>query len=254
MRRNKRRKQRLKSALVLLIVLFILAGLGGMLFISHKNKVEKQQRKEAALAALESIPEVTATPVATLTPVPTILPAFEPENYQGIWYSEDGLTTINIYDISLKSVSFTYKRINGRNHSLSAEADVTAEVAGNATQFRFKDSEGNKAKGEFVFDKSGELYVKVKTYKRADGSKTYPKTESIMRREAPVEEDSSQEQTADNNAAEGSSETSEEGTVSYDENTYSEDTYYNGSNDTSSQEDADIYQIPYGEEETYYTE
>ena len=44
------------------------------------------------------------------------------------------------------------------------------------------------------------------------------------------------------------------GTVSYDENTYSEDTYYNGSNDTSSQEDADIYQIPYGEEETYYTE
>ena len=266
MRRNKRRKQRLKSALVLLIVLFILAGLGGMLFISHKNKVEKQQRKEAALAALESIPEVTATPVATatpvptatptpsVTPIPTILPAFEPENYQGIWYSEDGLTTINIYDISLKSVSFTYKRINGRNHSLSAEADVTAEVAGNATQFRFKDSEGNKAKGEFVFDKSGELYVKVKNYKRADGSKTYPKTESIMRREAPVEEDSSQEQTADNNAAEGSSETSEEGTMSYDENTYSEDTYYNGSNDTSSQEDADIYQIPYGEEETYYTE
>ena len=64
-----------------------------------------------------------------------------------------------------------------------------------------------------------------------------------MRREAPVEEDSSQEQTADNNAAEGTSETSEEGTVSYDENTYSEDTYYNGSNDTSSQEDADIFQI-----------
>ena len=52
-------------------------------------------------------------------------------------------------------------------HSLTAEADVTAEVAGNATQFRFKDSEGNKAKGEFVFDKSGELYVKVKTYERA---------------------------------------------------------------------------------------
>lgn len=45
---------------------------------------------------------------------------------------------------------------------MTAEADVTAEVAGNATQFRFKDSEGNKAKGEFVFDKSGELYVKVK--------------------------------------------------------------------------------------------
>ena len=68
---------------------------------------------------------------------------------------------------------------------MTAEADVTAEVAGNATQFRFKDSEGNKAKGEFVFDKSGELYVKVKTYERGDGSLTYPKTESIMTRQEP---------------------------------------------------------------------
>ena len=49
----------------------------------------------------------------------------------------------------------------------------------------FKDSEGNKAKGEFVFDKSGELYVKVKTYERGDGSLTYPKTESIMTRQEP---------------------------------------------------------------------
>lgn len=174
MRKNKKRKKRLRAVLVLLIILFILAGLGGMLYVSHRDKVEKEQRREAALAALDSIPEVTATPAATatpvptatptpsLTPVPTILPAFEPENYKGIWYSEDGLTTIDIYDISLKSVSFTYKRVNGKDPSMTAEADVTAEVAGNATQFRFKDSEGNKAKGEFVFDKSGELYVKVK--------------------------------------------------------------------------------------------
>lgn len=173
MRKNKKRKKRLRAVLVLLIILFILAGLGGMLYVSHRDKVEKEQRREAALAALDSIPEVTATPAATatpvptatptpsLTPVPTILPAFEPENYQGIWYSEDGLTTIDIYDISLKSVSFTYKRVNGKDPSMTAEVDVTAEVAGNATQFRFKDSEGNKAKGEFVFDKSGELYVKV---------------------------------------------------------------------------------------------
>lgn len=65
-----------------------------MLYVSHRDKVEKEQRREAALAALDSIPEVTATPAATatpvptatptpsLTPVPTILPAFEPENYQ----------------------------------------------------------------------------------------------------------------------------------------------------------------------------
>lgn len=141
MSKNKRKKQRLKTALILLIVLFILAGLGGMMLVSHRNKVAKEQRKQAAIAALDNIPEVTATPAATatpiptatptpsVTPVPTILPAFDPENYQGIWYSTDGLTTINIYEISLDSVSFTYKRVNGRNRALTAEADVTAEVA-----------------------------------------------------------------------------------------------------------------------------
>ena len=237
MSKNKRKKQRLKTALILLIVLFILAGLGGMMLVSHRNKVAKEQRKQAAIAALDNIPEVTATPAATatpiptatptpsVTPVPTILPAFDPENYQGIWYSTDGLTTINIYEISLDSVSFTYKRVNGRNHALTAEADVTAEVAGNATQFRFKDSEENKAKGEFVFDKSGELYVKVKTYKRADGSKTYPKTESIMTREEPMESIPAAEQ-----------ENSNEGDSSYDESS------------------DDEYGIPYGDEETYYAE
>ncbi len=237
MSKNKRKKQRLKTALILLIVLFILAGLGGMMLVSHRNKVAKEQRKQAAIAALDNIPEVTATPAATatpiptatptpsVTPVPTILPAFDPENYQGIWYSTDGLTTINIYEISLDSVSFTYKRVNGRNHALTAEADVTAEVAGNATQFRFKDSEGNKAKGEFVFDKSGELYVKVKTYKRADGSKTYPKTESIMTREEPMESIPAAEQ----------------------ENSNEGDSFYDESSD-------DVYGIPYGDEETYYAE
>ena len=36
-----------------------------MLYVSHRDKVEKEQRREAALAALDSIPEVTATPAAT---------------------------------------------------------------------------------------------------------------------------------------------------------------------------------------------
>ena len=97
-------------------------------------------------APATATPVPTATPTPSLTPVPTILPAFEPENYQGIWYSEDGLTTIYIYDISLKSVSFTYKRVNGKDPSMTAEADVTAEVAGNATQFRFKDPKGIRQK------------------------------------------------------------------------------------------------------------
>ena len=239
MRKNKRRKKRLKTALILLIILFILAGFGGMLFVSHKNKIEKEQRKEAALAALDSIPE----------------------NYQGTWYREDGLTTIDIYDISLKSVSFTYKRINGKNHSLSVEADVTAEVAGNATQFYLKDSDGNKAKGEFVFDKSGEFYVKVKTYKRADGSLTYPKTESIMTREAPAEDAGSTEQenagteaASDTSDAETSSGSSTEVNSTDAENASDANAYYSESEDTSSQDDTGIYGIPYGEEETYYTE
>ena len=252
MRKNKKRKKRLRAVLVLLIILFILAGLGGMLYVSHRDKVEKEQRREAALAALDSIPEVTATPAATatpvptatptpsLTPVPTILPAFEPENYQGIWYSEDGLTTIDIYDISLKSVSFTYKRVNGKDPSMTAEVDVTAEVAGNATQFRFKDSEGNKAKGEFVFDKSGELYVKVKTYERGDGSLTYPKTESIMTRQEPSLE------VSENSEEDASYDESNES--SYEQESYSE------SSEDSSDENTEEYEIPYGEEETYYTE
>ena len=61
--------------------------------------------------------------------------------------------------------------------------------------------------------------MKVKTYKRADGSKTYPKTESIMTREEPMESTPAAEQE-----------------FSYDES---------GDN---------VYGIPYGEEETYYAE
>ena len=144
---------------------------------------------------------------------------------------------------------------------------MTAEVAGNATQFRFKDSEGNKAKGEFVFDKSGELYVKVKTYKRADGSKTYPKTESIMTREAPAEDTPAAEQESSNEGdtsnagnADMYSETSEENTsvenyseTSSDTSGTSENTSEEGDSSYNESSD-DVYGIPYGEEETYYAE
>ena len=52
MSKNKRKKQRLKTALILLIILFIKAGLGGMLLVSLRNKVTKEQQKQAAIAAL----------------------------------------------------------------------------------------------------------------------------------------------------------------------------------------------------------
>ena len=117
---------------------------------------------------------------------------------------------------------------------------MTAEVAGNATQFRFKDSEGNKAKGEFVFDKSGELYVKVKTYERGEGSLTYPKTESIMTRQEPsLEVSENSEEDASYNES--------------NENSYEQESYSESSED-SSDENTEEYEIPYGEEETYYTE
>ena len=100
----------------------------------------------------------------------------------------------------------------------SNKTSLNIHVTEYQTGLNFKNS-------EFVFDKSGELYVKVKTYKRADGSKTYPKTESIMTREEPMESIPAAEQGSSN-----------EGDSSYDESS------------------DDVYGIPYGDEETYYAE
>lgn len=192
MRRN---KDVLKILLVALIAVFLMLGTAGVLVARHNKTVEKEQKKQAALEILESMPKLTPTPVvmatATPTPVPTAtptptpvvaMPTFNPDEYWDNWYSTDGLAGINIYSISTKSVSFSFSQaLNGEGTSVS-EADVTAEIAGNAAQFSFTDSWGNSAGGNMIFD-NGRLYVKIVTDARAEGAPVCPAVDCIMTRE-----------------------------------------------------------------------
>ena len=59
------------------------------------------------------------------------------------------------------------------------EANVKKSVAGNAANFSFKDSLGNKAKGFLTFD-NGRLYAYIKTRKKAEGAKVHPSVDGIM--------------------------------------------------------------------------
>ena len=106
-------------------------------------------------------PSPTPRPTATPTPVPTVVAAFDPNDFWDYWYSTDGTATINVYDISLDKISFSFYQTD-RNQSQSVSADVTAEVAGNAARFDFNDSAGNRAAGNIIFDK-GQLYVRIAT-------------------------------------------------------------------------------------------
>ena len=124
-------------------------------------------------------PSPTPRPTATPTPVPTIVAAFDPNDFWDYWYSTDGTATINVYDISLDKISFSFYQTD-RNQSQSVSADVTAEVAGNASRFYFNDSAGNRAAGNIIFDK-GQLYVRIAT--REPVSSVYPNVNCIMSRE-----------------------------------------------------------------------
>ena len=82
-----------------------------------------------------------------------------------------------------------------------------------------------------------------------------------MTREAPAEDAGSTEQenagteaASDTSDAEISSGSSTEVNSTDAENASDANAYYSESEDTSSQDDTGIYGIPYGEEETYYTE
>lgn len=194
--RNNRRKKKLAAALVLLILIFLAAGAGELFLISYKKNEIKEQQKQEAMKALDDIPELTPTPAATATPVPTatptpsptpvptILPAFDPDDYWDYWYSTSGLVSVNVYNVSLKSISFTYAQASDRDGTHVSEADVTAEVAGNAAQFEFTDSFGSTAFGEIIFD-NGQFYMKVETTARAEGASVSPKVNCIMVREKP---------------------------------------------------------------------
>ena len=189
-RKRNKKKRRLKKLLIFVLILFFLLMLAGALLFQYRKNTDRQQRKEEALAALESVPTVTPTPAATPTPKPTPIPTvtptpelerayvFNPEDYLGSWHSDNGRVVIQITKLSQKSITFTYSQTN-KKQTATCEATVKKSVAGNAVKFSFTDSLGNVAKGYFTFD-NGILYVKVKTKTKAEGAKVHPSIDAVM--------------------------------------------------------------------------
>ena len=123
-------------------------------------------------------PSPTPRPTATPTPIPKEKVSFNPDDFWDYWYSTDGLVTINIYNISQDSVSFSFSQTDaGQTQSVSA--DVTAEVAGTAAAFSFTDTAGNAASGNLTFD-NGQLYLRATTAEPV--SSVYPNVSCIMSR------------------------------------------------------------------------
>ena len=186
-----RRKNRLKVLLVILISIFIMFSAAALLLAGFRKSGREAQKKKEAMAALESLPTVAPTevpvtpspsptprPTATPTPLPKEMVTFNPDDFWDYWYSKDGLVTINIYNISQDSVSFSFYQTDaGQTQSVSA--DVTAEVAGTAAAFSFSDTAGNTASGNLTFD-NGQLYLRVSTAEPV--SSVYPNVSCIMSR------------------------------------------------------------------------
>ena len=186
-----RRKNRLKVLLVILVSIFIMLSAATLLLASFQKSEREAQKKKEAMAALKSLPTATPTespvtpspsptprPTATPTPLPKEKVTFNPDDFWDYWYSKDGLVTINIYNISQDSVSFSFCQTDeGQTQSVSA--DVTAEVAGTAAAFSFTDTAGNTSSGNLTFD-NGQLYLRVSTAEPV--SSFYPNVSCIMSR------------------------------------------------------------------------
>ena len=188
-----RRKNRLKMLLIILISIFIMFAAAALLLASFQRSArEAKQKKEAIENAAKLTPTAEPTaipspsptprPTATPTPVPEQRVTFNPDNFWDYWYSTDGFVTINIYNISQDTVSFSfYQTDSGQTQAVSA--DITAEVAGNAAAFSFGDSAGNSASGNLTFD-NGQLYLRVTTAEPV--SSVYPNVSCIMSRNQVV--------------------------------------------------------------------
>ena len=191
---KKHNKDVLKATLFALIAIFIMIGAAGLLFAEHKKKIQKEQQKKAAIEALERVPTVTPTPAATATPTPeptatvtptpviTRAPAFMASDYMGTWYSKDGLVTLSIDDLTLKSVTFTFSQAGDNAGTKVSEASDTAKVAGNAAKLSFTDSWGNQVRGHMTFDQ-GKLYLRLNTASPAEGAGVTPKVDGVLTRE-----------------------------------------------------------------------
>ena len=144
----RRKREILKILLCVLTAVFIMVSAAALLLVGLRTSAQKEQKKQEALEALENRPTVAPTlavsvtpsptprPTATPTPIPTVVAAFNPDDFWNEWYSTDGTVTMNIYNISLDTVSFSFSQTD-RNQTQTVTADVTAEVAGNAAKFYF---------------------------------------------------------------------------------------------------------------------
>lgn len=192
-----RKKDILKIILTALIVIFVMLAVAVFLLSSHRKNQREQFQKEQVQNISDQSPTkmptpqitISPTPVPTITPtptpVPTLPPSFEEEQYLGLWYSKDGLVSLDIYRLSQESVSFFFSQSNNMDGNRVSESDVTAEVAGNAAKFEFTDSFGSIAQGSMIFDNNG-LYVNISTSTRAEGASVSPEINEIMTREKPV--------------------------------------------------------------------
>ena len=195
---KKHNRDVLKATLFALIAIFIMIGIAGLLFTNHKKKLQKEQQKKAAIEALEKVPTVTPTlaatatptpePTATVTPTPVITraPAFTADDYYGTWYSKDGLASLTIDDLTLKSVTFSFSQAKDSDGTRVSEASDTAKVSGNAAKLSFTDSWGNEVKGNITFDQ-GKLYLRLETVQTADGAGMVPSVDEVMTRNKAVQ-------------------------------------------------------------------
>lgn len=189
---KKHNKDILKATLFALIAIFIMIGAAGLLFANQKKKLLKEHEKKTALEILERIPTVTPTlavtatptptPTATPTPTPVITraPAFEPSEYLGYWYSKDGLASVNLTELTEKSVTFTFTQT--KTDAGTASAEKTAKIAGNAAKLQFTDSLGNTVSGNMTFDR-GMLYLRLETTNAAEGADVVPGVDEVLTRE-----------------------------------------------------------------------
>lgn len=190
----KRKKKRLKILLVISIALFLILGISAVAISGYKKHIVAEKEKQEMLEILKKVPRATPTPAATATPTPeptatptptpviTMRATFNPDDYWDMWYSADGLVSLNIYNISNKSVSFSFNQANRGDGAHVCEADVTAEVAGNAATFSFTDSFGSAATGSLTFD-GGKLYVNIRTEAMAEGAAVSPEISGLFTRE-----------------------------------------------------------------------
>ena len=131
----KRKKERLKILLIILIALFFVLGISAVAISGYKKHIVAEKEKQEMLEILQKMPKATPTPAATATPTPeptatptptpviTMRATFNPDDYWNTWYSADGLVSLNIYNISNKSVSFSFSQANRADGAHSGVSD-----------------------------------------------------------------------------------------------------------------------------------